>query len=78
MTPLLRTFAFTIATALLLVPAAAPAAAPAQHVKRVRVAPPAVGAEAPDFKLVDQDGKRVTLSALRGQKVVLVFYRGYW
>lgn len=75
---LLRTFAFTTATALLLVHAAAPAAPHAHHAKRVHVAPPAVGAAAPDFKLVDQDGQRVTLSALRGQKVVLVFYRGYW
>jgi cytochrome oxidase Cu insertion factor (SCO1/SenC/PrrC family) len=77
MTPLLRTFAFTAATALLLAPAATSATAAAKT-KAARVAPPAVGAQAPDFKLVDQDGKRVTLSALRGQKVVLVFYRGYW
>ena len=38
----------------------------------------AVGQLAPDFTLVDQNGKRVTLSAGRGQKAVLVFYRGYW
>jgi peroxiredoxin len=38
----------------------------------------AVGQLAPDFTLVDQDGKRVTLSAAHGQKAVLVFYRGYW
>jgi cytochrome oxidase Cu insertion factor (SCO1/SenC/PrrC family) len=42
------------------------------------VTPPAVGKLAPDFTLVDQNGKRVTLSAARGRKVVLVFYRGYW
>jgi len=37
-----------------------------------------VGQLAPDFKLPDQNGKPVTLSAARGHKVVLVFYRGYW
>jgi cytochrome oxidase Cu insertion factor (SCO1/SenC/PrrC family) len=33
---------------------------------------------APDFTLNDQDGKPFTLSGLRGTRVVLVFYRGYW
>jgi cytochrome oxidase Cu insertion factor (SCO1/SenC/PrrC family) len=33
---------------------------------------------APDFTLNDQDGKPFTLSSLRGSRVVLVFYRGYW
>jgi cytochrome oxidase Cu insertion factor (SCO1/SenC/PrrC family) len=33
---------------------------------------------APDFALNDQDGKPFTLSSLRGSRVVLVFYRGYW
>jgi len=37
-----------------------------------------VGQEAPDFKLLDQNGRTVDLSAARGHKVVLVFYRGYW
>jgi peroxiredoxin Q/BCP len=32
------------------------------------------GSQAPDFSLPDQDGKIVTLSALRGRNVVLVFY----
>jgi peroxiredoxin Q/BCP len=32
------------------------------------------GAEAPDFTLPDQDGSRVTLSELRGRRVVLYFY----
>jgi peroxiredoxin len=36
------------------------------------------GQVAPDFALRDQNGKSVTLSAARGSKVVLVFYRGYW
>jgi cytochrome oxidase Cu insertion factor (SCO1/SenC/PrrC family) len=33
---------------------------------------------APDFTLNDQDDKPFTLSGLRGSRVVLVFYRGYW
>ena len=33
-----------------------------------------VGQQAPDFTLVNQDGEKVTLSELRGRKVVLVFY----
>ena len=36
--------------------------------------PLAVGIIAPDFSVPDQDGSRVTLSALRGKNVVLVFY----
>lgn len=32
------------------------------------------GDVAPDFTLADQDGKQVTLSALRGKPVVLYFY----
>ncbi len=36
--------------------------------------PLAVGTPAPDFSVPDQDGSRVTLSALRGKNVVLVFY----
>jgi cytochrome oxidase Cu insertion factor (SCO1/SenC/PrrC family) len=39
---------------------------------------PGIGKEAPFFTLTDQHGKSVTLSATRGHKVVLVFYRGYW
>jgi thioredoxin-dependent peroxiredoxin len=34
----------------------------------------APGSEAPDFTLPDQDGNLVTLSKLRGKKVVLYFY----
>jgi thioredoxin-dependent peroxiredoxin len=33
-----------------------------------------VGQDAPDFTLRDQDGSPVTLGALRGKNVVLVFY----
>ena len=35
---------------------------------------PEVGQEAPDFTLRDENGQEVTLSALRGRNVVLVFY----
>jgi peroxiredoxin Q/BCP len=35
-----------------------------------------VGTPAPDFSLPDQDGKIVSLAALRGHNVVLVFYPG--
>jgi len=34
----------------------------------------AIGDAAPDFTLPDQDGKPLTLSSLRGQRVVLYFY----
>ena len=37
-----------------------------------------VGHAAPDFTLRDQDGKKVTLSDLRGQTIVLVFYPLDW
>lgn len=36
--------------------------------------PLAVGTPAPAFSVPDQDGSRVTLSALRGKNVILVFY----
>jgi hypothetical protein len=43
---------------------------------------PAVGAKAPDFTLLDANGKSVALSQLLGapgtKGVLLVFYRGYW
>jgi peroxiredoxin Q/BCP len=35
-----------------------------------------VGVEAPDFTAEDDSGRRITLSALRGRNVVLVFYPG--
>ena len=41
--------------------------------------PVGVGETAPDFTLVDHQGRKVTLSDSRGKSpVVLVFYRGYW
>jgi len=36
--------------------------------------PAEVGSEAPDFSLRNEEGEEVTLSSLRGQNVVLVFY----
>jgi|SRR5580704_7833944 peroxiredoxin Q/BCP len=33
-----------------------------------------IGMPAPDFSAPDQDGSRVTLSALRGKNIILVFY----
>ncbi len=33
-----------------------------------------IGSKAPDFTVNDQDGKAVTLSDLRGKKIVLYFY----
>jgi hypothetical protein len=39
---------------------------------------PTALAPAPDFTLVDQHGRSITLSDFRGRKVVLVFYRGHW
>jgi cytochrome oxidase Cu insertion factor (SCO1/SenC/PrrC family) len=33
---------------------------------------------APDFTLMSQEGQSVRLSAYRGKKVVIIFYRGYW
>lgn len=38
--------------------------------------PLAVGSNAPEFSLPDDAGRKVTLSALRGRYVVLVFYPG--
>ena len=41
-------------------------------------APLRVGDSAPEFRLLDQNDHVVRLSAARGHKVVLVFYRGFW
>lgn len=38
--------------------------------------PLAVGTPAPDFSLPDESGRIITLSALKGRNVVLVFYPG--
>jgi cytochrome oxidase Cu insertion factor (SCO1/SenC/PrrC family) len=39
---------------------------------------PEIGSEAPDFTLEAVGGGEVTLSELRGQPVVMVFFRGAW
>lgn len=36
------------------------------------------GQPAPDFTLKDQDGNPFHLADLRGTRVLLIFYRGYW
>ena len=36
------------------------------------------GQAAPDFTLKDQSGNLFHLADLRGQRVLLIFYRGYW
>jgi peroxiredoxin len=38
----------------------------------------AIGTAAPDFNLQSLNGDRVTLSELRGTKVLMIFYRGHW
>jgi len=38
--------------------------------------PLAVGTQAPDFTLPDENGREVSLSGLRGRHVILVFYPG--
>ena len=38
----------------------------------------AEGQPAPNFALKDQQGKTVRLSLMRGKRVLLIFYRGYW
>src|SRR5438552_4722195 len=38
----------------------------------------AQGKLAPDFTLKDQEGRPFRLASLRGKRVLLVFYRGYW
>ena len=37
-----------------------------------------VGSIAPDFTLLDPEGEELQLSSLRGKKVVVSFYRGFW
>lgn len=39
---------------------------------------PAVGAVAPALELPDQSGRMLSLENFRGQRVLVVFYRGYW
>ncbi len=39
---------------------------------------PTVGAVAPPLELPDQRGRMLSLENFRGQRVLVVFYRGYW
>ncbi|MCJ7756282.1 MAG: hypothetical protein MUP13_17110 [Thermoanaerobaculales bacterium] len=39
---------------------------------------PAVGAVAPPLELPDQSGRMLSLENFSGQRVLVVFYRGYW
>jgi len=38
----------------------------------------ALGADAPAFALIDDEGLTVSLADFNGQPVVLAFYRGFW
>jgi len=38
----------------------------------------AAGKPAPLFILKDQDGNDFALASLHGQRVLIIFYRGYW
>ncbi len=40
--------------------------------------PSAVGRQVPNFTLPDQRGRTLQLASLRGKRVLLIFYRGYW
>jgi cytochrome oxidase Cu insertion factor (SCO1/SenC/PrrC family) len=62
---------------LLLALSALPAAAQNYPLARPQVAS-AEGKPAPDFTLPDAVGKPFQLSKLRGQRVVVIFYRAYW
>lgn len=37
-----------------------------------------IGNPAPDFTLQSLNGKAVTLSELRGNNIIMIFYRGHW
>jgi cytochrome oxidase Cu insertion factor (SCO1/SenC/PrrC family) len=53
------------------------ALAGAQVLPRPQIAT-AEGKLAPDFTLKDQEGKSFHLASVRGKRVLLIFYRGYW
>ena len=38
----------------------------------------AVGSAAPPLELPDQTGRMVSLGAFKGERVVVIFYRGFW
>jgi len=39
---------------------------------------PVVGSAAPPLELPDQSGRMLSLESFSGQRVLVVFYRGYW
>jgi hypothetical protein len=43
-----------------------------------RLRGPVLGAPAPDFALVAEDGRTARLADFRGAPLLLVFYRGHW
>jgi cytochrome oxidase Cu insertion factor (SCO1/SenC/PrrC family) len=63
--------------ALVLVLVLTGAAAWILHVPKPQIAS-AEGQLAPDFTLNDQNGRPFHLADLRGNRVLLIFYRGYW
>ena len=52
-------------------------AVPQQILPRPQVAS-AEGKPAPEITLKDQQGKTFRLASMRGKRVLLIFYRGYW
>jgi hypothetical protein len=52
-------------------------APPQQILPKPQVAS-AEGKPAPEFTLQDQQGKTFRLASMRGKRVLLIFYRGYW
>jgi mycoredoxin-dependent peroxiredoxin len=52
-------------------------AVPQQILPKPQIAS-AEGKPAPNFTLQDQHGKTVSLAAMSGKRVLLIFYRGYW
>jgi len=52
-------------------------AVPQQILPKPQIAS-AEGKPAPNFTLQDQHGKTVSLAAMSGKSVLLIFYRGYW
>ena len=51
--------------------------APQQILPKPQIAS-AEGKPVPDITLKDQNGKTFRLASLRGKRVLLLFYRGYW
>lgn len=52
-------------------------AAPQQVLPKPQISS-AENKQAPDFTLKDEHGKDFHLASMRGMRVLLIFYRGYW